>query len=821
VGNPNIRPQLEYLLHDLRYGLRMVRRTAPLSIAVVLTLVVGLGLNSVVFSLFNGLLFRAPVTRDPATFVQVYGRPSGERQSEFHGPDTLVTLEESNAIRAQSQTLAAVTVSRWVSFTMGDDAGPSLRGKLVSCNYVSAHLGPVRFGRGLIESDCAAPGAQPVVVLSERAWTLHFGGDASIVGREVRLNSHLLTVVGIAPDDAAGDPVAAMFYVPYTMQPALQGPTDYFRDPPARHAWLSLSGRLRPGRSIEEAQAELTVIAASLDRLHPGQVTGMLVTDGAIIHEPNTARTMPLLVGLCLGTTALLLLMVCANVTALLLARAVARRHEMAVRVSLGGSRARLVRQLLTEAVALAGCAGVASVGLAYYLPSRLAQMLTDFPLRDVFGPDWRVLGFTLALAMMAGCLAGISPAIETLRFNLASTMQPAGQGGAAPVSSRLRGLLIGNQLSISLALLIAIALIVRAQKGLLNVAQNDDGAAIMVTAIDLSHSGYTGPSARAFYDRLTPSLLALPGVQAVALASPAPFRGHSRISFTRDGGYGPTLLADSRSVSRDYFSAVGLRVSKGRLFTEVETRAPGRIMPIIVSESFARTFFPASESLGRRIRFGNDDVAEIVGIVDDRSSVRPMEPDEPMLYQPIYTANLASITPVLRFDGEPRPLKQAIRALIATLDANLSPVPETLAETIAKEAGSYAALVRMTAIPAMVALFLAVIGIYGLTAFAAAQRTQEIGVRIALGARPLDVIALFSRSLSRPLIAGILGGSFLAAISITLLKRTNVMITVSVFDPLAYGVGIVMLVCVATAATLIPAIRAARNEPWSTLRGR
>jgi len=816
ASSSSLRHQLEALSRDLRYTVRVIRRRAPLSAAVVLTLVVGLGMNSVVFSIFNGLLFR-PASLHPDSSVQIYARLSGQWHRDAHGPETMVTLEDFYAIRDATRTLSAVTVSRWISLVLGDSDGVPLRGRFVSCNFLSAHLAAIRLGRGLLEGDCSSPGREPVVVLSERAWDLHFSRDPDIIGRPLRLNGSQFTVVGVAPDDYG--PVATMLFVPYTMQPVLQGPTDYFRDPPGRHAWLNLSGRLGPGRTISDARTELTVIAKSLDRLHPGRATELLVTDGAIIHEPNTARTMPLLVALCLGTGILVLLLVCANVTILLLAPAIARRHEMAVRLSLGASRSQLRRQLLTETAALGGCAAFGSIALAYYLPQRVAQMLSDFPLLNAFAPDWRVFAFTLVLALLAGCVAGVSPALQTLRFDLVTALNSPDHRGGASVGSRLRGTLIANQLSTSLALIIVIAVIVRAQEQLVRVTLDYDANAVIVTKIDLSHAGYTAPSARAFYDRLIPSLETLPGVRAVALASPPPFGGVPRTSFSLDTATMRTIVTPFRCVSPEYFSMTGLRLLSGRLFTDVQARIPAPVMPVVVSESFARTFFPGSDAIGRRIRFGNDDPAQIVAVVSNTSSTRAIEPDEPMIYQPIYSADVATLAPLIYFDGEARPLTRAVREQVQRIDQKLSARPETIASMLSREASRYNAVLRVMAIPAALSLFLSVIAIYGLTAFAAAQRTHEIGVRLALGASRRQIVALFFWSLRWPFALGVVAGSVCAAIGVAILKSTNVLTRAAAVEPSTYAASIALLLLSAGLATIVPAARAARREPSSSLR--
>ena len=552
--------------------------------------------------------------------------------------------------------------------------------------------------------------------------------------------------------------------LPYTLQPVLQGPLDYFREPAGRHAWLTISGRLSAGRTSSEAQVEIDVLTRNLDRRHPGQHTRIRVTDGAIIHEPETARSMPMLVALCLGTTAVILLLVCANVTTLLLARAVARRREMALRLSLGATRGQLVRQLMTETAMLGGGAGIVSILAAWYLPNRVAQMLTPFPLQETFGPDGRVVALTLGLALLAGGVAGLSPAIETLRVDVADPLRSGGPAGAGRASPRLSGLLITNQLSISLALLIVMAMIGRAQHRMLDARLDYDPATVIVTSIDLGRSGYTGLSARTFYDRLVPALEALPGVRAVAFSSPPPFRGVNHRAVSTAEAAAETRLVSCRAVSPGFFSMTGVRLLEGRLFTDIEARTPGPVMPVMISRSFARRYFPGVSSVGRRIRIGEGDRAEIVGVVSDTISVRVSEPDEPIVYQPLYTATVAGMAPLVQSDADAAGVADMIRARVRALDSRLTARPETVSATIAGESSQYSAVIRVMAIPTSLALFLSLVGVYGLTSFAVAQRTHEIGVRIACGARPRQVVHMFVRSLRRPLVSGLLGGAHAVA---------------------------------------------------------
>ena len=804
-------------LRDVRYGLRSIRQTASLSLGVVLTLVVGVGLNSVVFSVFNGLLFRPAVTRDPSSFVQLYVELSGHWQRELHGPPTLATLEDFETVRAARATLAAVTAARWASFSLAD-AGESLRGAFVSCDYLSAHLGPMRAGRGLTAADCAVPGGDPVIILTERGWQRYFGSDPSVVGRTVRLNNHPLTVIGIAPDDAVG-PVAAMLYVPYTLQPVLQGPTNYFREPAGRHGWLSITGRLRPGRTLTEAQAEIDVLTRAADRKRPGQTTHILVTDGAIIHEPETARSMPMLVALCLGTTGVMLLLVCANVTTLLLARATTRRQEIAVRLALGASRGQVLRQLMTETVMLGGGAGIVSLASAWYLPNRVAQMLTDFPLQHTFGPDARVMALTLGVALLAGGLAGLSPALESLRVGLADPLRAAGRVGVGGARPRVSTLLLTTQLSISLALLVVLAMIGRAQYRLLEWRPAYDPATVIVSSIDLARTGYSGPSARAFYERFVPAVEALPGIRAVSFASPPPFRGVNRRAVSTADDNAGTQLVSCRAVSPGFFAMVGVHLLEGRVFSETEARVPGLVMPVMVSSSFARGHFAGVSSVGRRIRVGETDQVEIVGVVSDTITLRAGVADEPMVYQPLYTATVASMAPLVQIETGATGVEEMIRARVQMLDSRLTARPEAIAATISRDAGQYSAVIRVTAIPAGLALFLSLVSVYGLTAFAAAQRAHEIGVRVVCGARPGEVLLLFVRSLQRPFLAGVLEGSALACAGVWALRRTALALDLPSADPVALAAAVGLLLTAAVIATAIPALRAARKDPWSVLK--
>jgi putative ABC transport system permease protein len=813
-----MRGQLDILGRDLRYALRLLGRFPQLTAAVLVTLVVGVGVNSTVFSIFNGLLFRANVSRDPATFVQIYATPSGGSLRQVHGTPYMLTLEEYDLIRRTTRSLAAVTVSQWTFLGLEGAERSDFRGKYVSCNYLSAHSGPLLHGRGFAEDDCAAPGGQAVMVLTERGWTLRFGRDPNVIGRTVRLNGQPVVIIGIAPDDPAGDPVASLYFLPYTMKSVIDPAQPVFRDPPGKHAWLTVSGRLVRGQTIRDVQRELDGLAQSLTKLHAAGTMHFLVTNGALISEPGTARRIPILIAICMGSAALILLMICGTVTTLLLARAAGRRHEMAVRLSLGASRGRLLRQLLTESLVLALTAGVVSLALAYYLPDRIARMLTSWPMAVSLGPDWRVLGYTLGVSLLAGCVAGLSPALESLRFQLIDTLKPQGQGDGRPSNTFLRGLLIADQLAISLALLVAMGLVMRAQGRLSSFEPGYDPNATMALSLDLARFNYTPVAARQFGDRLLPRVAAMPGVKAVSVSHPLPFRGQPCLVIRSDGPVG-NLSAAFRIVSPAYFQMMNIRLTQGRLFGDDDGWQRRLGMPVVVSESFVRAVWPGLNPLGRRVMLADGNPAEVVGVVSDTSSLRPGEADEPLLYQPPASPKASELSVLVRFSGDARPLTDALRREVRALDSQLLAAPETIASVIAQEAAHYNAVVTLTAVPSGLAVFLALIGVYGVTSFAAVQRRHEVGIRIALGARPHEIVTLLFRSLQWPVLAGLAIGIPLSLLSARLLQRANLLLDLDPLDPWAFAFALTLVVTAAAVATLIPALRVASADPSRVLR--
>lgn len=457
---------LEQLGQDLRFALRSLRKHALLSLMVVATLTLGIGVSTGVFTWFNALFLRGRVDKDHASFVKVYAAYTDDPTRFVIPRDT--TWEDYQAFRDGAKSLHTLAALGQVSAPFGLDDPAVTRAALVTCNFFALYdPGRPLLGRLLQPEDCAA--ANPVVVLSERLWRHRFAADPQVVGRVTHFNGQLVTIVGVAPN-FAGMVNGARAWFPYSLESYLKL-GDHLQHP-GEAPWLEVTGRLQPGFSREQAAAELGLLASAQNRLHPGRSTTVFVTDGSDIQEPFQGSDFVGGLALILGALTVFVLIVCANVTTLLLARAAARQQEIAVRVALGAGRLRLIRMLLVETLLLASMAGLASVYLAFKLPGVLDRWLTNawgegggvwFSL----SPDWRVFGYLTLVTILAGVMAGLTPALQSLKINLSEMLKGRQSMPSGGKGSRLYGILIGAQVALSLFLLAGAVLFVRTSQKL------------------------------------------------------------------------------------------------------------------------------------------------------------------------------------------------------------------------------------------------------------------------------------------------------------------------------------------------------------------
>jgi len=806
------------LWQDLSYAARGMRKHAVLSTVVVATLTLGIGISSGVFTMINAVALRARVDKDPDTFVRVFSLDTSDpaRPGLLRG----LTVTDYLAFRDGTRSLGDVTAWRRYGPSFEDDpSGVSVL--LTTDNYFSLYTAKrPRLGRFFQPADFTT--ANPVAVLSERFWRDRFASDPEIVGKVVHFNRQPVTVIGIAP------PFANMFastaaWLPYTLQSYLKL-GDYLIAEPDNGAWEAIEGRLNPGFSRRDAAAELALLNSQQDRLHPGRKSAIIVTDGSMVQQPDWQNRMIWVVFLIMGTLTLIVVIACANVTTLLLARAHARQQEIAVRLAFGAGKLRLIRMLLAETLLLAAIAGAASVYFAYLIPDILNRWLAVTPFDWALTPDWRVFGYLASLTLLAGVLAGLAPALQSLKVNLSNSLKGRQSlfGGAAG-RGRLRGLLIGTQVAVSLVLLIGAGLFVRAHQ---RVAAADFGFETRQTLAakqEMNGEIAVGQSWAAHHRELAERVAAMPGVQSVAYARRLPFGWDYSAMINVQPANQPMRQAAWNAVSPGFFATLGIPIVKGRAIQETDPPCGQGSCSVVVSESLAREFWPGDNPLGKTLRTPRGAVHEVVGVARNTSTARVGQADEPLIYIP-WNANAAPHSLLARFTGDGAPLAQAITGAVRGMVRELSVDTRTMQSRIDERVEGFWKLESLVKILGGIAVALAIIGIYGLVSFAVSQRTREMGVRIALGARSQDIFRAALSSSLRPIAAGILIGLLLAFATATLLARVTqfsreMLFTVNAQDFLAYGVATALLATVIFAAMLGPAWRAMKVDPMVALR--
>ena len=829
---------------DARYALRGMRRTPLLTCAMVVTLAVGIGVNCGAFDLLDASLFRSPVEKDPATFVQALASYTGWYRTEelFQG----FTALDFQAMRDQSRSLTNLAAWHTDEATVGNDADKT-GVALVTCNYFSLYgLNAPELGRLFRPEDCAAPGMAPVALITHSYWRDHFGADPGIIGRPLRLNQHPYTIVGVIPERFALQVNSRGIWVPYTMQPDLWHGHDAFkRSDWYGWAWLTVEGRLKPGYSRRDAQAELTVIAQQQDHVYPGSKenasysgrrTTVLLTNGSLIENPRIRPIAMLLAGLVMGPLLLVLLIGCANVTMLLLTRGVARRSEIAVRLALGAARANLLRMLATEGVMVAVAGGALSVWLTIAFPTVVRWFVPDFSMN--IEPNWAVFGYLAGVTLIAGCIAGLAPATESVKVDLVTTLKQ--QQGASPARSRMRAALMISQVGMSFVLLTGAVLFMRLQH---KVASADPG--FETGHVFLVQASFLGPSAGtntpreeydrvAFYTELAQRVRALPGVKSIAYAQELPFMRPDTQEVRVPGqnkGQGRQAAIDQ--VSANFFETLGIPIVRGRPFQDSDVAAEAKppvdpavfdsesTRPIgIVSQTFAQAFWPGQNPIGKTVEWGDGGArVQIVGVAKDTRSEGFGQPDDPRLYT---LMNWDFGGPLLvRFEGDTSSLAPAIEKAVRSLDEQQIVVPQTLRFLLQESAREMSVLTEMVTTVAMFAVVLAVIGIYGVVAFSTSQRIREFGIRMVLGATKGRIALSVLLSGAKQIGVGLgLGIALALPGSLALSKLFSRMpVKLDMFDIGSYAISAAILFAVAVVAMYLPARRAAKVDPMVALR--
>lgn len=799
---------MEAVWQDLRYALRAIARAPFLSFAVLLALVAGVGLNAAVFALIDDSWLRSPVESDTSSFVQAIPNYSGwfATENQFHG----FTVKDYEAIRNRTKSLQEVAAFSGAGGGKLENDSEDVGLGLVTCDFFHVYSAKLIVGRLFLPQECSTPGAGPVVVVGEGLWRNRYGSDPGIVGKVVHINQHPYTVVGVVSFRSAfwmkGD-----LWVPYTMQAQFNGGYDGFEQHPD-YPWLNVVGKLKSGYSQSDARAELRLIQSQQDTLIPGRKTTLLVTNGSLFQNPEYRALGFVILPLVMGPMVLVLLVACTNVTMLLLSRAAARRSEIAIRLTLGAARNRLLRMLSTEGLVLAAVAGTISLYLAYRLP----EVLWIFLVRRAYsglGPDWKVFAYLVAVTMLAGFIAGLAPARMSLKVDLLTSLK--GLERAVTTRSRTLNFLIVAQMAMSFVLVAAGVLFVRLQRSMTSMDPGFETRQVLAVQLAVPMPPYTEGTAAIFRRTVRERVRELPGVQSTSYTTVVPFSGgvdEIRLPGEPDGQR-PVVV---QYVSTDFFSTLGIPILHGRVFQDSDATTSRNGTVAIVSQAFAAAFWNQQDPLGKVVMLPDNTQLLVVGVARDLQSTDFDVTDGPRLYLPqSLQAPIGSL--IVRFDGDAGSLATTIGHAIKGLDSTLLFSPRTLRSMMEEKAEKIGPLTEVILMMALLTLLLAVSGVYGTVAFSMGQRTREIGIRTALGATKGRILRSVLVSGARQTAIGLLVGLLLAlpvAFTFRLLLRSS-----SVLDWSTYAIAGLVLTAAALSAYYIPARRAMRVDPIVALR--
>jgi macrolide transport system ATP-binding/permease protein len=852
---------METLVKDIRYGIRGLLKRPGFTFVAIITLAVGIGVNAALFSVFDALVLKPLPLKDPDSLVSFEGVNSdGERRRLFSYSDYL-------NYRDQNSSLSDVIAWNKVRATLGEappiqndeafaEGYEYLFGQIVSGNYFTALGAEMAQGRAFRATDDERPREQQVVVLSHGFWQRCFDSDPAIVGKTINLQGQPFTVIGVTSRDFIGTtPDTPSFWAPLMMRDSLikAGGWEHRR-------WLTdqnsevftLLGRLKPGVTRDQAENEMQLIAGRLAQSYPdhdrvSRVTLARAGTFVTLDEDLMPLVIPLLIGF-----GLVLLIACANVANLLLARAAGRQREIGVRLAMGASRWRVVRQLVTESLLLAITGGAVGLLLAVWTLSLLYPIvLSSVPLPQGLAagfslnltPDWRIFGFTLLIATVAGIGAGLAPALQASKPDLSRALKDEGSSFGQHLSqSRLRSGLVVAQIAVCMALLVAAGLLVRNLQRVRTIDTGMNTKNVFSVAASLKNArspltdqnGAEKDAAREAELRrqLADRMRATPGVVSVAQGHEQPLSGQMGNTLVNLPGQPADRPLEVRFnfVSPEYFEALSIQFSRGRPFTSQEVNASTPV--IVISEATAERFWPGTDPLGKYLGVSagaeqpDGDVSnkaisyrqyEVIGVARDTRSRWVWEKDKTFLYVPLPPSSRSGQYLIVRTQSDPATLMNTVRSAATEIDPLLRVSVRRLEETLAFQMAPFRAVAWLSGVLGTLALLLASVGLYGMLSFVVTQRTREIGIRVALGANPIDVIRMFLSHGLRLAAVGIVCGAAAAALISRLLAA--LLIDLSTLDPLTFGGVSVFLIVVALLATLVPARRATKVDPLVALR--
>jgi putative ABC transport system permease protein len=814
-------PMIETTLQDLRFGLRMLRRSPGFSILAVLCLTLGIGANAAVFSWVEGILFRPyPAVAHQEQLLALTGTARGESgPTGISWPD-IVDLQRSCTLIDSF----IVTKIMGTTLSIGDRAEVTT-GSIVSANYFDAiGVHPI-LGRGFEPGEDSGRNAHPVTVISYQLWQGRFKGDPQIIGKTQRLNNVVHTIVGVAPEGFYGTFVgwAMQFWVPASMEETFEAGGYKLEDRGAR--WIESYVRLKPGVTPAQAQQEISAVAKRLESDYPATNRGRGIKLWPLWQTPfNNANTLLPTLEIMLVVVVFVLLIACANVGNLLLVRSIARRHEMTVRLAIGAGRGRLLKQLFTEGLILSGFGAAGGLLVAHWCRHALVLL---FPVRGGVAMhlpgeiDWRVLALSAGVCVMATLLLGLVPAMQTRKIDLAGALKSdsagvVGGGGRAWIRSSL----VVVQVSLSFALLTGAGLLLQSLKKIRNTSPGFSTHEVLDTAVNLTAAGYDAQRAQSFQDELLERVKALPGVESAAFGrmTPLSYGSFSSTPIAVDGYQPPPEeqpIVKYNEVGPNYFATMGIPLVSGREFTRADDEKAAIVA--IVNETMAAKYWRGKNPMGERVQVKGRWM-QVVGMAKDSKYESVRETPKPFFYVPLRQNLSRGAGLFIRTPLSPETMATALAREVHALDGNLAIFEViTLQEQVDRSTSPQQVAVTLVGVLGGLALLLATIGLYGVMSYAVSQSTRELGLRMALGAGASNLLRLvLSRGLALTAGGVLLGAT--VALGLTRLLG-NLLYKVSPRDPLAFGSAFLVMTIAALAACFLPAWRATRTDPARALR--
>jgi macrolide transport system ATP-binding/permease protein len=810
---------METFWQDLRYSLRALFKRPGFTFVVVTTLALGIGANATIFTWIKAVLLASlPGIEQPEKLVEIWGATRNNSALSSSYVDYL-------DYRDQNKVLSGLIAHQVLPLNLGRGDKPErVWGAIVSGNYFDVLGVKALIGRTFLPEEDRTPNTHPVVVIGYGLWERRFGGDPNVLGRIIALNEHDFKVIGVAPKDFAS-PFAGLaldVWTPVMMKDYVARPHFSLTDRGSR--WLMVMGRLKPGATVPQAQANIAAIASHLEQEYPQTNEQMGVAVYSVLQSPfSLKQNMRPALAILMAAVAVVLLIACANVANLLLVRAASRRKEIALRLALGGSRGRLVRQMLTESFVLASLGAALGLVIAFWTARSLAAFLPPYASRASFDtrPDAVVFAFTLGLTVITTLLFGVAPTLHASKQDLVTAMKDnTATVGHGPRKVSLRHALVITQVALSMVALISAGLFVRSLREAYKADPGFDPHGVLLASFDPFLSGYDESRGREFYRRLVERVRTVPGIQSATLARRLPLTdGGIAFANVAIDGYAPAKDEDMRlnyeTVGPQYFQTMRIPFVHGRDFDERDQEDARGV--VIINETMARRYWPGGDALGRRLRLTKDWL-EIVGVAKDVKNRSLSEAPQPFLYLPLLQDYRSNMILVARTAIEPEKMFEAVRAEVAELDPE---IPIFDAKTLEEHVGISLFLQRMAAtllsIFGLLALTLAVVGFYGVMAYSVSQRTRELGIRVSVGAGRRDVFKLILGQGLGISVVGLLAG-LVASLAVTRLTA-NLLYGVSATDPVTFIVIALLLLCVTLLACYFPARRATKVDPMIALR--